>query len=137
MIDFAKYQKLKADWLSAKSSYEYAIRYLNQAMKEFEWSQHTIEVNSRPHGEEPTEDSKLTDTTVLVNGFLNLVENTKDYYDAKAKFEELDAEYQRQTTIFELEEEIDRVINRIRYTGNSNYVDEIKLHIDKLMELIR
>ena len=134
MIDFKEYQKLKNDWYSAKRSYEYAVRYLNQAMKEFNWSHENAETSSN---EDTTEDSKITETSIAVDGFLNLVVNTKDYYDAKAEFEKLDEEYKRQSKILELKNKINNYIDWTSRSTPNDYTDDLEKSFDELMELIK
>ena len=117
MIDYQQFQKLRNARNSAKRKYEYAIRDLNKAMHEFNYAQKQDDTGTH---EEPTEDSKLSFTTIAVDGFLNLVEAAKNYYDSKAEYERLDKEYFRQGKIIEL---VDSIDNYIRWITNANYTD--------------
>ena len=134
MIDYQQFQQLRNARNSAKRKYEYAIRDLNKAMQEFNYAQKHDEPN--PH-EEPTEDSQLTFNTEAVDGFLMLVEYTKNYYDTKAEYERLDNEYYRQSKILELN---DSISNYIRWITNANYTDyneSLQKDYDELTRLIK
>ena len=134
MIDFEKFINLKAERNSAKSKYEYSVRSLNNVMKDFNKYQQDTETS--PH-EEPSEDSKITRPSASVNGFLTLVVCAKEFYDAKAEFEKLDNEYQRQSKILDLEDSIDRYIGWITNANYTDYNESLKRDFSELMKLIK
>ena len=98
MINFDEFQKLKSKRNSAKESYEYAIRDLNVAMKDYNHSQKLDKEGFRFHYD-PTPESYLTANSPATCSFLRLVEFTKKYYDIKAEYEELNREFMRQSRI--------------------------------------
>ena len=92
MIDFDEFQKLKSRRNSVKESYEYAIRDLNNAMKD---------------------------------------------YDIKAEYEELNREYMRQSRIFDLEDEIEKYIDRIKYNNSLDNIILLKEVLNELYKIIK
>jgi len=131
MINWDYVLKLKSERNNACQSFEYAKKWLNNAMNEFRY----IQKQNIP--EKEYVEGEGTETTEYVDSFLNLVECTKSYYDAKAEFEKLDAEYKRVSRISELTESID---NYIRWISNANYTDynePLRKDFEELKELIK
>ena len=134
MIDFDEFQKLKARRNSVKDSYEYAIRDLNNAMKEYN---HNQKFDKEGYHHDPTPESYLTANSPATYSFLRLVECTKKYYDIKAEYEELEREYMRQSRIFDLEDEIDDYIDRIKSNNSSDNIKFLKDDLNQLFKLIK
>ena len=134
MIDFDEFQKLKARRNSVKESYEYAIRDLNNAMKDYNREQ---KLDKEGFHHDPTPESYLTANSPATYSFLKLVEFTKKYYDIKAEYEELNREYMRQSRIFDLEDEINDYIDRIKNNNSSDNIKFLKDNLSQLFELIK
>ena len=134
MIDFDEFQKLKYKRNSVKDSYEFAIRELNNAMKEYN---HNQKLDKEGCHHDPTPESYFTANSPATYSFLKLVEFTKKYYDIKAEYEELNREYIRQSRIFDLEDEIGDYIDRIKSNNSSDNIKFLKDDIAELLRLIK
>ncbi|MBR2245593.1 MAG: hypothetical protein IJ880_00970 [Bacilli bacterium] len=91
MIDFDEFQKLKQEEYSARKSYAYSIKCLNNSIAEFQSYLNDFNSSKVEYTEEV-----FPELSVLSEAFLDLVINTKDYYDAKAEYEQIKEEYDRQ-----------------------------------------
>lgn len=134
MIDFDEFQNLKSRRNSVKESYEYAIRDLNNAMKEYN---HNQKFDKEGYHHDPTPESYLTANSPATYSFLKLVEFTKKYYDIKAEYEELNREYMRQSRIFDLEDEIEKYIDRIKYNNSLDNIILLKEVLNELYKIIK
>jgi len=134
MIDFDEFQKLKSRRNSVKESYEYAIRDLNNAMKDYN---HNQKFDKEGFHHDPTPESYLTANSTATYSFLRLVEFTKKYYDIKAEYEELNKEYMRQSRIFDLEDEIEKYIDRIKYNNSLDNIILLKEVLNELYKIIK
>ena len=134
MIDFDEFQKLKSKRNSVKESYEYAIRDLNNAMKDYN---HNQKLDKEGFHHDPTPESYLTANSPATYSFLKLVEFTKKYYDIKAEYEELNREYMRQSRIFDLEDEIEKYIDRIKYNNSLDNIILLKEVLNELYKIIK
>ena len=134
MIDFDEFQELKYKRNSVKSSYEYAIRDLNNAMKEYNRVQ---KLDKEGCHHDPTPESYFTANSPATYSFLRLVEFTKKYYDIKAEYEELNREYMRQSRIFDLEDEIEKYIDRIKYNNSLDNIILLKEVLNELYKIIK
>ena len=134
MIDFDEFQELKSRRNSVKESYEYAIRDLNNAMKDYNNKQ---KFDKEGFHHDPTPESYLTANSTATYSFLRLVEFTKKYYDIKAEYEELNREYMRQSRIFDLEDEIEKYIDRIKYNNSLDNIILLKEVLNELYKIIK
>ena len=94
MIDTDEFQKLKQEKYSACKSYEYSIKCLNNSIAEFQSYLNDFNSSKVEYTEE-----EFPELSVLSEAFLDLVTNTKDYYNAKAEYEQIKEEYDRQCKI--------------------------------------
>ena len=131
---FIQFQKLKSRRNSVKESYEYAIRDLNNAMKDYN---HNQKFDKEGFHHDPTPESYLTANSTATYSFLRLVEFTKKYYDIKAEYEELNKEYMRQNRILDLELEINDYIDRIKSNNSSDNIKFLKNDLSELMKLTK
>ena len=90
MIDTDEFQKLKQEKYSACKSYEYSIKCLNNSIAEFQSCLNDFNSSKVEYTEE-----EFPELSVLSEAFLDLVTNTKDYYDAKAEYEQIKEEMEK------------------------------------------
>ena len=131
-LNYTYLGKLKQEDYSASKSYYYSIRCLNNSIRKFQ-----CYINDPNTSETNFNEEEAPYLSTLSEQFLDLVENAKDYYDAKAHYEKVHKEYELLSKILDLNQSIS---DYIRWISNANYTDynePLEKDYDELMDIIR